>query len=122
MLRSQNFGLTRVVARRADQGTPKPYAVVSRTDSNRNADLSGNDHSLLFTEATIEIYSSEPSSDAPIAETIAIFLEESINVIMGDRTLFGCTVTGPDDFENPPVDGSSNWNGGSKLAVHFEHN
>jgi hypothetical protein len=121
-LNTQNFGLTNIVARRAAQGQKKPYAVVSRSGGDRNATLDGNDQSLIFTTATIEIFSSQPGKDEPIGESMAVFLEDSISVTMGSRTLFGCIVDGPEDFENQPVDMSDNWNGGTRLTVHLEHN
>jgi hypothetical protein len=123
LIRDQEFtGLKGIYVRRADMTSPKPYAVVSRFGGDRNADLSGNDASLLFTDVQVEVYSSKPNTDIAIAELIVVFLEQSIGVTMGTRTLFGCTVDEPEDFDNAPLDGSDDWNGGTKFIVHCEHN
>jgi hypothetical protein len=123
LVRQQNFaGLKGVYVRRADEDKPKPYAVVSRLDGDRNADLSGNDGSLIFTDVQVKIYSSKPNTDIEIADAIVTFLEPQLGVTMGSRTLFGCTVDQPADFDNDPLDGSDNWNGGTQFTVHCEHN
>jgi hypothetical protein len=116
------YTVSEVYARRADEGAVIPYVVVNRDGGDRNETLDGNDESLFFTDVTIEVHSNQPAIDVPIAESIAEFLDTSLNITMGSRTLFGCMCDQPIDFDNPPEDASDEWNGGTKLTAHLEHN
>jgi hypothetical protein len=130
LLLAQDFAnVTAIYGRNADQGAysasrtnQKAYITLNGNGGDRNSTLSGNDGSLIFTDVIIDVHSPQPTIDAPIGDAIADFLQTSINITMGSRTLFGAICDDPEDFANPPIDGTDNWDGGTRVIAHLEHN
>jgi hypothetical protein len=116
------FTVSQVYARHADEDAEYPYVICAADGGDRCQTLDGNDESLYFTDVTIEVHSNQPAIDRPIAESIATFLEQSINTAMGSRTLFGCVCDQITDVDNPPLNASDEWAGGSQITAHLSHN
>jgi hypothetical protein len=131
LLRAQNFSttvngqvvaITKVYARNANEKAKEPYLVVQRMGGDRNETLDGNDDSLIFTDVSIQVHSSQAAIDVPIAESVMQFLETNQYIPMGTRTLFGATCDEPTDISDPPPDASNEWVGGTQITAHLEHN